>query len=114
MYKAELMKHLKIKTWIYWLTSINIKGKNAQEHNPRLTQFPDRPYKILVRGGPASRTTNALHILKNCLYTKDPCECKSQFLINKRKDVGLKDFKNPKTFTEYSNDIKDVYMSIED
>lgn len=56
---------------------MNITGKNALEHNPHLPQFPDRPYKILEGGGSASGTTNALHILKNCLYTKDPCEYKS-------------------------------------
>ena len=39
------------------------------------------------------------------LYTKDPCEAKYQFLINKRESTGLKDFNDPKAFIEYSNDM---------
>ena len=39
---------------------------------------------------------------------------KYQYLINKRKEVGLDHFNNPKTFIEYSNDMRDVYKHIED
>ena len=48
------------------------------------------------------------------MYTKDPYEAKYQFLINKRERIGLKHFKGPKAFTEYSNDMKDVYKNIDE
>ena len=47
------------------------------------------------------------------MYAKDPYEAKYQFLINKRESIGLKHFKDPKAFIEYSNDIKDVYKNID-
>ena len=42
------------------------------------------------------------------LYPKD------QYLINKREEVGLDHFNDPKTFIGYSNDMQDVYKNIED
>ena len=42
------------------------------------------------------------------LYPKD------QYLINKREEVGLDHFNDPKTFIGYSNDMRDVYKNIED
>ena len=47
------------------------------------------------------------------MYAKDPYEDKYQFLINKRKIVGLKHFNDPKAFIEYSNDMHDVYKNID-
>ena len=35
-------------------------------------------------------------------------------LINKRKSTGLKQFNDSKAFTEYSNDMDDIYKSIEE
>ena len=35
-------------------------------------------------------------------------------MINKRENVGLNSFNDPKAFIEYSNDIQDVYKNIED
>ena len=35
-------------------------------------------------------------------------------LINKRKSTGLKYLNDSKAFTEYSNDMKDIYKNIED
>ena len=48
------------------------------------------------------------------LYAKDPYEGKYKFLINKRENIGLKHFNDPKTFVEYSNDMQDVYKNIEE
>ena len=48
------------------------------------------------------------------LYAKDPYEAKYQYLINKRENVGLDHFKDPKAFIEYSNGMQDVYKNIED
>ena len=44
----------------------------------------------------------------------DPYEKKYQYLIKKREEVGLDHFDDPKAFTEYSNDMQDVYKNIED
>ena len=48
------------------------------------------------------------------MYAKDPYEDKYQYLINKRKGVGINHFNEPKTFIEYSNDMHDVYNNIND
>ena len=48
------------------------------------------------------------------LYAKDPYEAKYQYLINKRENVGLNRYDDPKVFMEYSNDMQDVYKNIED
>ena len=39
---------------------------------------------------------------------------KYKYLINKREEVGLDHFNDPKAFIEYSNDIQDVYKNIKD
>ena len=46
------------------------------------------------------------------MYAKDSYEAKYQFLINKRKSIGLKDFNDPKAFIKYSNDMQDAYKNI--
>ena len=48
------------------------------------------------------------------MYAIDPNEAKYQFLINKRKSTGLKNFNNPRAFIEYSNDMQDVYENIDE
>ena len=48
------------------------------------------------------------------MHAKDPYEAKYQYLINKRKGVGIDHFKDPKAFIEYSNDMRDVYKNIND
>ena len=48
------------------------------------------------------------------LYIKYPHEAKYQYLINKRENVGLDHFNDPKAFMEYSNYMLDVYKNIED
>ena len=58
--------------------------------------------------------SNQSDIDKIYLYAKDPCEAKYQYLFNKNEKVGLDHFKDPKGFTEYSNDMQDVYKNIED
>ena len=46
------------------------------------------------------------------LYAKDPYEAKYQYLINKRE--GIDHFNHPKAFIEYSNDMYDVYKTIDE
>ena len=42
------------------------------------------------------------------MYAKDSYEAKYQFLTNKRENIRLKYFNDPKAFIEYSNDMQDV------
>ena len=91
--------------------------KKKREHNLKWLYIPDHPYGILIIGGSESGKTNALLNLTNnqpdidkiYLYTKDPYEAKCRYLINKIESTGLKHFNDPKTFTEYSNNMKYVY-----
>ena len=55
---------------------------------------------------------NQPDIDKIYLYAKDPYETKYQYLINKREAVGINHFNDPKAFIEYSNDMHDVYKTI--
>ena len=97
-------------------------NENMIERNSKWPYIPDHPYRILVIGDSGSGKTNALlnlinnepHIDKIYLYAKDPYEAKYQYLINEREKVGLNNFDDPKAFMEYSNDMQDVYKSIED
>ena len=97
-------------------------NENIIEHNPKWPYIPDHPYRILIIGSSRSGKTNALLNLINnqpdidkiYLYAKDPYEKKYQYLINKREEVRLDHFNDPKTFIEYSNDMRDVYKNIQD
>ena len=57
---------------------------------------------------------NQPDIDKIYLCAKDPYEAKYQYLTNKRENVGLNHFNDPKAFMGYSNDMQDVYKNIED
>ena len=48
------------------------------------------------------------------MHAEDPYEAKYQYLINKRKGVGIDHFNDPKAFIEYSNDMRDVYKNIDE
>ena len=48
------------------------------------------------------------------LYVKDLSEPKYEFLINNRKNAGIKHFNDPTAFTEYSNDMNDIFINIDD
>ena len=97
-------------------------NENKTEHNSKWPYIPDHPYRILIIAGSGSGKTNALLNLINkqpdideiYLYTKDPYEAKYQILIDKRESVGLKHFIDLKAFTEYSNDMQDVYRNIDE
>ena len=58
--------------------------------------------------------TNEPNIDKIYLYAKDPYEAKFQLLINKRENAGLKYLNDPKACVEYSNDMNNIYKSIEE
>ena len=48
------------------------------------------------------------------LYAKDTYDSKYQYLLNKRESVGINHFNDPKAFTDYSNNMHDVYKNIDD
>ena len=100
---------------------INFDGyvnENKTECNLRWLYILDHPYRVLIIGGSGSEKTNALLNLINkqpdidkiFLCAKDPYEAKYQFLINKKENIGLKHFNDPKDFTEYSNSMQDFYI----
>ena len=53
-------------------------------------------------------------MIKISLYVKDPFEEKYQILINKNLGAGLRHCNNSKAFTKYSNDMDDIYETIEE
>ena len=55
-----------------------------------------------------------LYIDEIYLYAKDSYEANFQLLINKRESAGLKNVNNSKAFSEYSNDMDDIYKKIEE
>ena len=59
-------------------------------------------------------TNNQPDIDKIYRYAKDPYEAKYQYLVNRRQRVGVDHFNDSKAFIEYSNDMQDIYKSIED
>ena len=100
----------------------NYTSENKTEHNSKWPYIPDHSNRIVIIGGFGSRKTNALLNLKKnqedidkiYLYAKDPYESKYQYLINIRGKLGLDPFNDPEAFMEYSNDMLDVYKSMED
>ena len=46
------------------------------------------------------------------LHAKDSYEAKYQYLIKIREKVGIDHHNDPRVYTEYSNDIHDVYKNI--
>ena len=78
----------------------------------------DWPYRKLIIGPSGSGKTNYLLnsvqkdnniIDKIYLYAKDLEEPKYQLLIKKREQAGIKNLKYKNTFTEYSNNMDDIY-----
>ena len=75
---------------------------------------------MLIIGQSGSGKTNTLlHLIdkfhpidKIYLYTKDTDEEKYQYLINKRKQAGIKNLNDPHAFIEYSNDMDDILEDI--
>ena len=80
----------------------------------------DWPFRMLIIGPSGSGKTNVLlHLINNLhpidkiyLYAKDLHEPKYEYLINKRKQAGIKNFNNPKALIEYSDDMNDALNDI--
>ena len=98
------------------------KNENKTKHNLKWWRIPDHPYRILMIGGSGSGKTNALlnlinnqpDIEKIFLYAKNAFQAKYQHLVNKREEVGLKNYNDPNVFVEYTNDMQNVYKNIEE
>ena len=102
-----------------------ITKENIEEHNPNGPRIIDHPCRILKTGVSGSGKTNIILILikkqdddnytvidKNDLYVKDPNEAKHQYLIIKLKKGGLKWLEDPKVFTKCSNNVQNVYRTL--
>ena len=90
-------------------------NENKMKHNKNWPYIPDHPY----RGSGSEKTNVLLNLIENqpdidkiYLYAKDPYEAKYQYLINKRESVGINHFNDPKAFTKYLNDMRNVYKII--
>ena len=98
----------------------DVTKENIKEHNSNRLQTPHHPYRILIIGGSGSGKINSLFNLishqldKIYLYAKDLCEVKYQLLFKKPISTVLKHLNDSKAFIECSNDIDDVYKSIEE
>ena len=95
-----------------------VSNKNENKDN-------NWPFRMLITGPSGSGKTNTLlHLIQNLnettpvdkiyLYTKDLTESKYEFLINNRKNAGIKHFNDSTAFIEYSNDMDDVFGNIDD
>ena len=79
-------------------------NENKTGHNKNWPHIPDHPYRILVIGGSKPGKTNVLlnlienqpHIDKIYQYAKDPYKAKYQYLIDKRRNVGIDHFNDRK------------------
>ena len=100
----------------------SITNENNKDDNEKWPYIPDHRYRILIIGGSGSGKTIALlnlikeqdDMYKMYLYAKDLCKPKCEFLIKKRKDVGIKYGKDPNAFIESSSSMDDVYENIDD
>ena len=78
------------------------------------------PFRMLIRGPSGSVKTNTLlHLInklhpidKIYLYAKDLHESKYEYLINKRKQAGIKNLNDPHAIIEYSDDMSDILDDI--
>ena len=94
-----------------------VSNKNKNKDN-------NWPFRMLIIGPSGSgKTNNLFHLIENLnkttpvdkiyLYAKDLSEPMYEFLINNRKNAGIKRFNDPTAFIEYSNDMDDVFTNID-
>ena len=86
------------------INSDDYTNENKTEHNPKWSYITDHPYRILIIGGSESGKTSALLSLINnqsdidkiYLYAKNSYEPKYQYLFDKRENVCLNSYYDPK------------------
>ena len=76
---------------------------------------------MIINGSGSEKTNGLLNLIKEqddtdkfYLYAKDLSEPEYEFLIKKRKDVGIKYCNDPNAFIECSNSMDDVYEKIDE
>ena len=79
-----------------------------------LKQTPKKPTLIRVNLISEQDNDDYSIIYKFYLYVGDLTEAKYQFILKKCENNGLKNLKGQKSFTEYSNNMQDVYKNIEE
>ena len=79
----------------------NIVNKNNKDLDK------DWPFRMLIIGPLGSGKTNALLNLK-----KNLSEPKYEFLINNREKAGIKNYKDPNAFIEYSNTMDKIFEAV--
>ena len=75
-----------------------ITNENDKKHNDKWPYIPDHPYRIIKIGSSGSGKANALINLINeqndidkiYLFARDLSKPKSEYLIKKREDKGIK------------------------
>ena len=75
----------------------NYANENKTQHNVKWPYIPDHPYRTLIIGDSGSGKANAL-----------------LNVINSQPDIDKIYYDDPKAFTEYSNDMQDVYKNIDE
>ena len=75
---------------------------------------------MIIGGSGSGKTKPLLNSINNqrnidkiYLYAKDPYEAKYQYLVNQHEKVGLNHYDDLKPFIGCSNDMQDVYKTIE-
>ena len=100
----------------------NIANNNYKGHNKKWPYIPDHSHRILIIDGSGSGKTNTLLNLLNkrkdidkiYLYAKDLSEPKYEYLIENRKNTGIKHLNDDNAFIEYSTStMDDVYKNID-
>ena len=97
----------------------NIVSNKNENKDTTGSGSPERnnwPFRMLIIGPSGSGKTNTLLYLINnlhpidkiYLYAKDINEPKYEYLINKRKQAGIKNLNDPHAFIEYADDMDDV------
>ena len=92
----------------------------VSNYNASSLEDNDWPFRMLIIGPSGSGKTNTLlHLINDLhpidkiyLYAKDLHEPKYEYLINKRKQAGIKNLNDPHAFIEYSDDMNDVLDDI--
>ena len=92
----------------------------VSNYNASSLEDNDWPFRMLIIGPSGSGKTNTLlHLINDLhpidkiyLYAKDLHEPKYEYLINKRKQAGIKNLNDPHAFIECSDDMNDVLDDI--